>query len=181
MEMMFTLHLEQMKYLRRVTLRITKMSNDVISTAAEWINDCRRSGHVQRIVIDTACSSDDQQSNHLLASLMDKIEFKKRIRLDCTSLQPFPASVVQYMPTTLTYLDLAEETSKGCRGEVNKLVFGTDPDSVFVHLRTLYIQVCCSSSGLYDFQSFVPERFPVLSCLAMCVPEQSCRVINAKR
>ncbi|KAI8871232.1 hypothetical protein GQ42DRAFT_5924 [Ramicandelaber brevisporus] len=105
---------------------------------------------------------------------MDKIEFKKRIRLDCASLQTFPASIVQFMPTTLTRLTIAQVNPRSCHGEINKQVFGTDPQSVFVHLRLLCVQVCCSNSNLYDFQSFVPERFPILSNFVLGVPKQCC-------
>ncbi|KAI8868750.1 hypothetical protein GQ42DRAFT_179755 [Ramicandelaber brevisporus] len=149
METMFTLHLEQMKFLRRVILTIN-MLTDVINSAAEWIDDSSRSGHVQQIVISAMNHLYFWHSDHVLASLMDKIKFKKRIRLE------------------------SEEMPRSCHGEINKLVFGTDPESVFVHLHTLSVQVCCNKSGLYDFQSFVPERFPVLSCLTMSIPWQSC-------
>ncbi|KAI8866598.1 hypothetical protein GQ42DRAFT_71932 [Ramicandelaber brevisporus] len=174
METMFTFHLEQMKYLRRVTLIPGTESHSFIDTATKWINDSHRSGHVQQVVIDASQFLDDQQSNHLLASLMDKIKFKKRIRLDCGSLQLFPNSIIQFMPIILTQLNIAEGLPKRCYGKVNKQVFNTNPDSVFIHLRSLCIQVCCSNSSLYNFQSFVPERFPFLSYLTMCVPEQCC-------
>ncbi|KAI8871226.1 hypothetical protein GQ42DRAFT_154648 [Ramicandelaber brevisporus] len=174
MEKMFTLHLEQMKCLRRVTLAINDMPSSVIDTAAKWIDGNHFSGRVQQIVISAAYSSDSQQSNHILASLMDKIEFKKRIRVICTSLQPFPASIVQFMPAALTQLFIAQMIPTNCHGEINKQVFGTDPVSIFLHLRALSVQVCCSNSSLYDFQSFVPERFPVLSNFVLGVPEQCC-------
>ncbi|KAI8869407.1 hypothetical protein GQ42DRAFT_29292 [Ramicandelaber brevisporus] len=89
-------------------------------------------------------------------------------------MQPFPASVVQFMPATLTQLFIYEADPTSCHGEVNKQVFDTVPGSVFVHLHALSVQVCCNNSSLYDFQSFVPERFPVLSCLVLGVPRQSC-------
>ncbi|KAI8871225.1 hypothetical protein GQ42DRAFT_154647 [Ramicandelaber brevisporus] len=174
MEKMFTLHLKRMKWLRQVTLAINDMPSSVIDTAAKWIDDNRRSRHVQQIVINAAFSQESQQSNHILASLMDKIEFKKRIRVICTSLQPFPASIVQFMPATLTQLFIAQMIPTNCHGEINKQVFGTDPVSIFLHLRALSVQVCCSNSSLYSFQSFVPERFPVLSNFVLGVPKQCC-------
>ncbi|KAI8871023.1 hypothetical protein GQ42DRAFT_162289 [Ramicandelaber brevisporus] len=170
---MFTLHLEQMKHLRRVALTID-LPTSVINAAAKWINDSHRSGHVQQIVIKVAYSSGRHQSNYILSSLMNKIKFKKRIRLECESLQLLPANIIRCMPVTLTQLFIAQGTPKSCHCEINKQVFDTDPGSVFVHLRTLSVQVCCSNSSFYDFQSFVPERFPVLSCLVLGVPRQSC-------
>ncbi|KAI8870166.1 hypothetical protein GQ42DRAFT_169309 [Ramicandelaber brevisporus] len=168
METMFTLHLEQMKCLRRVTLRIDNKSSSVIDAAAKWINDSNRSGHVQQIVIRASFYLYILQSNHLLALLLDKIEFRKRIRLEYEFSQMPSASIIQCMPNILTKLFIAEAITVGCHGGINKLVFGTDPESVFVHLHTLRIQVCCNKSSLYTFQSFVPERFPVLRSLAMC-------------
>ncbi|KAI8867860.1 hypothetical protein GQ42DRAFT_171398 [Ramicandelaber brevisporus] len=129
MEKMFTLHLEQMKYLRHVILAIDEMPGNVIDAAAKWIDDSHRSGHVQQIVISAASSRESQQPIYAMAFLMDKIKFKKRIRLVCTSVQPFPTSIVQYMPTTLTYLNIAEDIQRRCYSEVNKQVFGTYPDS----------------------------------------------------
>ncbi|KAI8870107.1 hypothetical protein GQ42DRAFT_162976 [Ramicandelaber brevisporus] len=174
MEKMFTLHLEQMKYLRHVTLTINDMPGSVIDAAAKWVDDNRRSGHVQQIVIDAECYPDDPQATPLMALLMDKIKFKKRIRVDCASLQIFPVSVIPWMPVTLTSLSIIHATRADCHGEFNKQVFGTDPESVFVHLHMLCVRVCCNDSNLYDFQSFVPERFPVLRLLIMSVPKQSC-------
>ncbi|KAI8873475.1 hypothetical protein GQ42DRAFT_160498 [Ramicandelaber brevisporus] len=175
MEIMFTLHLEQMKCLRCVILIVNEASNSVIDAAAIWIDDSRRSGHVRLIVIRARyCPGRYYGMYSSLASLIDRIKSKKRIRLDCGSLQLLPASVVQCMPASLTRLILSQGIPRGCCGEINKQVFGIDPDSVFVHLRTLSVQVCCNKSGLYDFQSFVPERFPVLSYLAVIIPAQSC-------
>ncbi|KAI8873801.1 hypothetical protein GQ42DRAFT_160270 [Ramicandelaber brevisporus] len=174
MEMMFMLHLEQMKCLRRVTLTVNDKSDSVIDAAAKWIDNNHRSGHVQQIVIKVAYSQDNRKAVHLMASLMDKIKFKKRIRLDCGSLQIFPASVIPWMPTTLTSLSVARSTPTNCHGEINKQVFGTVPESIFVHLRTLSVRVCCSNSSLYDFQSFVPERFPVLRFLIMSMSKPRC-------
>ncbi|KAI8873800.1 hypothetical protein GQ42DRAFT_160269, partial [Ramicandelaber brevisporus] len=174
MEKMFTLHLEQMKYLRRVSLTINDKSHGVIDAAAKWVDDNRRSGHVQQIVIKVAYTPTSRQAIPLLTSLLDKVKFKKRIRLDCASLQPFPANVISCMPATLTILSVARSTPTNCQGEINKQVFGADPKSVFVHLRTLHVQVCCNDSCLYNFQSFVPERFPVLRVLVISVPKESC-------
>ncbi|KAI8869406.1 hypothetical protein GQ42DRAFT_156240 [Ramicandelaber brevisporus] len=174
MEKMFTLHLEQMKCLCQVSLTINDKSYNVIDASAKWIDDSHRSGHVQQIMISAVYSPANRQVVPILASLMDKINFKKRIRLDCGSLQPFPTSIVQFMPVTLTSLSVAEAIPTNCRGEINKQVFGTNSDSVFVHLQTLHVQVCCNNPSLYDFQSFVPERFPVLSHLTVCVLEKCC-------
>ncbi|KAI8868590.1 hypothetical protein GQ42DRAFT_38638 [Ramicandelaber brevisporus] len=174
METMFTLHLEQMKYLRRVIIILNSESHNVINVVTKWINDSHRSGHVQQIVIDAAYYPINQRSIHVLTSLMDMIKFKKRIRLDCAHREPFPNSIIQYMPVTLTKLNIAEAISMSCCGAINKQVFGTDPDSVFVHLRVLSVKACCSNSSLYHFQSFVPERFPVLRRLSIRVPRQTC-------
>ncbi|KAI8869061.1 hypothetical protein GQ42DRAFT_163690 [Ramicandelaber brevisporus] len=171
---MFILHLEQMKCLRQVALILNDKSNSAVYAAAKWINDSRRSGHVQQIVICAASSSDSQQAIHVLTFLMGMIKSKKRIRLECGSLQLFPASVIQFMPATLTSLSVAEAIPTNCHGGINKQVFGTDPESVFLHLQMLHVQVCCNDSSLYSFQSFVPERFPVLKSLTMSIPEQSC-------
>ncbi|KAI8865370.1 hypothetical protein GQ42DRAFT_181942 [Ramicandelaber brevisporus] len=173
-EIMFTLHLEKMKCLRRVTLTITKMSHRVMDAAAKWVDDSHRSGHVQQIVIRVENSVIYRKAIHSMALLMDKIKSKRRIRLDCGSPELFPTSVIQFMPVTLTKLIIPQIIPRGCCGKVNKQVFGAGLESVFVHLHTLRIQVCCNKSSLYDFQSFVPERFPVLSYLAMYVPKQSC-------
>ncbi|KAI8873366.1 hypothetical protein GQ42DRAFT_170310 [Ramicandelaber brevisporus] len=174
MEAMFTLHLEQMKCLRRVNLRIDNKSNNVIDATAKWVSDSHRSGHVQQIVIRASFYLYILQANHLLALLMEMIKFKKRIRLEYEFSQMPPASIIQCMPNILTKLFISETITMGCHGEINKLVFGTDPESVFVHLHTLRIQVCCNKSTLYTFQSFAPERFPVLRSLAMYVPKWSC-------
>ncbi|KAI8873367.1 hypothetical protein GQ42DRAFT_170311 [Ramicandelaber brevisporus] len=167
-ETMFTFHLEKMKCLRRVTLRIDNKSNSVIDATAKWVNDNYRSGHVQQIVIRASFYLYILQANHLLALLLDKIEFRKRIRLEYEFSQMPSASIIQCMPNILTKLFISEAITVGCHGEINKLVFGTDPESVFAHLHTLRIQVCCNKLSLYTFQSFVSERFPVLRSLAMC-------------
>ncbi|KAI8867431.1 hypothetical protein GQ42DRAFT_164786, partial [Ramicandelaber brevisporus] len=78
------------------------------------------------------------------------------------------------MPATLTRLNIAQAGLKDCHGEINKQVFDTNSESVFVHLHMLSVQVCCNKSSLYTFQSFVPERFPVLRSLYMNVPKQGC-------
>ncbi|KAI8867891.1 hypothetical protein GQ42DRAFT_171363, partial [Ramicandelaber brevisporus] len=175
-ENMFTLHLSQLLSLRSMGITVKDSSDDSIrATAVKWINNIRSSGHVKIISFEIDDASDNQQVlSRNLAALLDQISNKSRIRIQWISLNKLSDVIIPFMPSMLTFLDISQSLPDRCIGEANKQVFGSTPTSIFIHLKILSVQACCSNPELYDFKTFTPDRFKKVYRLSVAVPKNVC-------
>ncbi|KAI8867343.1 hypothetical protein GQ42DRAFT_164854 [Ramicandelaber brevisporus] len=172
---MFTVHLERMRNLQKLTLDVVPESGDAVDPAVEWINDVNRSAHVRSIVIVFGLEEDEWPEVYLITeSLLTRIADKTRISINCDAIEPFPAQMAHHLPLMLSRLDASEYIASACLNRINKQLFGSPERTIYSNLRVLGIQPCCNRPGLYNFSSFTPDRFPVLRTLCVAIPKQPC-------
>ncbi|KAI8871789.1 hypothetical protein GQ42DRAFT_89594 [Ramicandelaber brevisporus] len=172
---MFAVNLEYMSNLRRVTMTITGESAGHAGTAANWINNQGRSGHVLLIHLSASHDTNNWRSIHAsLATLLGSVTNTKRIRLDLATLEVLPTEIAPLLPQVLVSLDICQVKPDRCHGKLNKQVFGGEEAPVFPHLCKLRLQACCNNPADYDFSTFKPDRFPVLTDISIGCRAASC-------